>query len=425
MVMPKEPKQRPDMEVISFQSIQKDVMNRRISAILNFKGFNKQQKALLLKFYGHLQRKGLRLASQKSYLQQLKLLMLAIKKPLTKLERKDIDLYLLELNKKYKPKTITERRKFLILFLEWLLGKPKEKIDLINDLDVVIDRDTKLPEELLTPEEIKRMVQVASSIRDKCLIMLLYETASRKGEFLQLKVKHIEITNQEYAMVTIPKGKTTSRKLPLIFSLPYLQNWLSSHPQRQSKDFKDAPLFVTEGSYLGKALGADGLKRRLKVLAKRSKISKKVFPHLFRHSRLTELGKELTEAELCKYAGWVGGSSMSRVYVHLSGSDVSNKLLANAGLIDRRDVDNGKSLLNYVKCPRCDHLNASEKIYCDKCSLILDIKEANKLVDKKQSPEQEKLIYDFIFELSKIPKIKNEMGKIIEKLGIVNEMNKE
>ena len=67
-------------------------------------------------------------------------------------------------------------------------------------------------------------------------------------------------------------------------------------------------------------------------------IKKKIYPHLLRHSRLTELAKELTEQELKVFAGWVAGSNMAQIYVHLSGSDVSNKLLSNAGLIDTETI---------------------------------------------------------------------------------------
>ena len=266
----------------------------------------------------------------------------------------------------------------------------KDKLYLVNDIVLKKPRDTKLPEEILTPDEIKKVVQVADNFRDKAIMILLYETASRKGEFLQLKIKHIELDKKEYGMVTIPMGKTDSRKVPIIYSVPYIQNLLNSHPNR---DNPDAPLFITQGAWLGRALGEDGLKLLLKTLSQRAGIKKKVYPHLLRHSRLTELAKELTEQELKKFAGWTPNSNMASVYVHLSGSDVSNKILANAGLIDQANgIQSNKEILKSIKCPRCDKVNPPDNKYCS-CGFVLDLKEVNKILSERDKSEKELASY--------------------------------
>lgn len=369
----------------TFEDIQKSIRNRRIKSILYFKGFNKKQKDLVDKYYKHLQRSGLRLESIKGYLQNLKLLLLDLGKDINKITRDDIDNYLNKIDQRYKPKTITERRKFLIIFFKWFFDKKKEDIDLIKDVIIKKTNGTKLPEEILTPEEIKKLVQVATNFRDKALVILLYETGARKGEFLKLKIKHIELVNKEYGMVNLPQGKTDSRKLPIIYSVPHLQNWINSHPNR---DDPNSPLFITQGAWLGRAFGEDGLKRLLKILGKRAGIKKNLYPHLCRHARLTQLAKELTEQELKIFAGWCKDSNMASVYVHLSGSDVSNKLLANAGLIDVESTKDGKEVLKANLCPRCEEVNSADVKYC-RCGFILDIVEMNKVLDRKNKTEQD------------------------------------
>jgi len=369
----------------SYEGNMKDIRQRRINSLLKRKGLSKEQKRLMRRFYENLQRKGLRKESQRAYLQNLYLLLKQMKKLPNEWKQKDIDTYLTEINRKYKAKTIKERRLFLIYFSEWFFDKPKEKISFIKDLKIERSNGTKLPEEILSPEEIKKMVQVTDNFRDKAIIMLLYETGARKGEFLKLKIKHLDITNKEYGMITIPMGKTTSRKIPIIFSLPHIQELLNSHPRR---DNPNAPLFVNYGAWLGRALGQDGLKRLVKILGKRAGIKKNIYPHLFRHSRLTELAKELTEQELKKFAGWTPNSNMASVYVHLSGKDVSNKILANAGIINEDNAENGRDTLKSIKCPRCNKINSAETKYCS-CGFCLDLKEMNKIIEKKKIGEEE------------------------------------
>lgn len=367
-------------KVKDYDEIQKDIRLKRINSLLNFKGYDKKQKELVKKFYGFLQRKGLRLESQRAYLQNLKLLMLALNKDFDKVMSADVDAYLIKIDRNFKPKTQTERRKFLKLFFEWF-----EKPKLVEGIKIKKDNGTKLPDEILNPDEIKKITQVADNFRDKALIILLYETASRKGEFLQLKIKHVDISNEKFGMITIPMGKTTSRKIPIIYSLPNLTHWLNTHPQR---DNPDAPLFINQGAWLGRAIGEDGIKRLLKITGKRAGIKKKIYPHLFRHSRLTELAKEITEQELKIFAGWTMGSNMTKTYVHLSGSDVSNKLLANAGLIDSETIKTKQKILEQIICPRCNKVSSFDEKYCS-CGFVLDLKIAQKEIEENKTMRQE------------------------------------
>ena len=384
MVMPKIPTKQ---ENISFEETQKRVRNLRIKTLLEYPDYTAKQKKVMFDFYGYCQRKGLRLESQRAYLQNLKLLFKHLDNALNP-NKKDIDKYLSYLDKTYKSKTDTERRMFLIKFYSWFFDKKWENIPFLKNLSIKKINGMKLPEEILSPNEIKACVSVANNFRDKCIIILLYELAARKGEFLQLKVKHIEIKEHQgkkFGFVTVPMGKTESRKLPIIYSLPHVINHLNSHPNR---DDPNAPLFVNQGAWLGRALGEDGLKRLLQINGRNAGIKKKIYPHLYRHSRLTELAKELTEQELKKFAGWTPNSNMASVYVHLSGTDVSDKILANAGLIDFKK-GNKSSVLLSIECPSCLHLNSSDTKIC-KCGKILDLKTAQDTMDSMQKEESDK-----------------------------------
>lgn len=395
-----------ETELRDFKRIIKDKRELYIDRLLNWKDYKTKteyspnQKKLLQRYYLSLKRRDLRLESIRAYLQKLKTLMLDMGKPLDEVTKIDIDKYLDCIAKKNKPKTVREKRLFLLYFFEWLRGKKKEEIDLIRDIKISKDNTTKLPEDMLKPEDIQRMVQVADNFRDKALIILLYETGARKGEFLQLRIKHIKFNKDtvEYASIKIPQGKTVSRNVPIIYSIPHLQNWLNCHPRR---DDPEAPLFITMGSYLGRPLGEDAIKLIVKKTGKRAGIKKKIYPHLFRHSRMTELGDHLQERELNIFAGWSKMSRMASVYVHKSEKDVQNKILVNAGVMDKADVPTVEVLKN-VRCPRCEALNSSEVKYC-RCGFCLDLKEVNKLLDeRKKEFEQVDMFSKVVNTLSNI-----------------------
>jgi Zn-dependent membrane protease YugP len=74
--------------------------------------------------------------------------------------------------------------------------------------------------------------------------------------------------------------------------------------------------------------------------------------------------------ELRLAAGWGKNSAMPVVYIHLSGVDVEQKLLENAGLIDDAS-DRMDTALEPRQCPRCKALNAHDALYCSACSMAL------------------------------------------------------
>lgn len=62
--------------------------------------------------------------------------------------------------------------------------------------------ESKIPEELLTEEEILRLIEVADHPRDKAIIATLYDTGGRIGEIGTLKIKHISIMETFSANIT-------------------------------------------------------------------------------------------------------------------------------------------------------------------------------------------------------------------------------
>jgi integrase/recombinase XerD len=230
-----------------------------------------------------------------------------------------------------------------------------------------------LPEELLTEDEVKRMAEVARHPRDKALVLVLYESGCRIGEVLSLKMRNIEF--DEYGAVLTVKGKTGMRRVRIIASSPALATWISNHPLR---DNRDVYLWISLGTRdRDHLLTYRGLADILKRIALQAGIKKRIYPHLFRHSRATHLANHLTEAQLKQHFGWVQGSDMASTYVHLSGRDVDKALLELNGISVEKA---GKEpTFRAILCPRCKNRNSPESNFCNSCGLALDLKAAMEL----------------------------------------------
>jgi site-specific recombinase XerD len=225
----------------------------------------------------------------------------------------------------------------------------------------------RLPKELLTIEDVKKIANHANNLRDRCLILLLYETGARIGEILNLKIKDVEF--DKYGALVNLFGKTGERKVRVIASAPSISNWLLEHPSKTDKNsFLICGLWSKKR---GEKLGYQTIRLMLKEAAEKAKINKPMNPHHFRHSRATELAKSFTEAQLCEYMGWVQGSQEASTYVHLSGRDMDNAILKMHGLIEEEKPE---EKFQIIKCPRCGIKNDPGARFCSGCSLGLDLK---------------------------------------------------
>ncbi|MHA1333088.1 MAG: hypothetical protein ACTSPL_03325 [Candidatus Odinarchaeia archaeon] len=124
-------------------------------------------------------------------------------------------------------------------------------------------------------------------------------------------------------------------------------------------------------------LSYTSLSKILKKTAWKAGVKKRVYPHKFRHSKLTELAKDLTEFQLVQFAGWVQDTRMAVTYVYLSGRDLDAATLEKYGLTDGKNDEENK--VRHRVCPRCEVINDFEAKFCIRCGLALDIKEAYKL----------------------------------------------
>jgi len=242
----------------------------------------------------------------------------------------------------------------------------------------------KLPNELLTEEEVKSMINTTQSTRDKAFVSTLYESGCRIAEILSLRLRDVQF--DKYGASFMVSGKTGMRRVRLVMASPYLLEWINNHPE---KDDLKSPLWIVRKIKSDiKTTSYEHLKHGsasilLKRLAEKSGIKKNVYPHLFRHSRATHLAKHLTEAQMKEIFGWTQSSDMAAIYVHLSGRDVDDALLKLSGL--KKEEHKEESTLQAKPCPRCKLINSPTAKFCNRCSSALDIQAAMELDNKRKA----------------------------------------
>jgi hypothetical protein len=118
----------------------------------------------------------------------------------------------------------------------------------------------------------------------------------------------------------------------------------------------------------------NSLRMMLKRIVKKSGITKRVYPHLFRHSRVTHLlgNHQINESQCKVFFGWSPESGMLSEYSHLVSNDVNEAILRINGIhVEKKEVKEATE-----HCPRCKKINSSTAKFCIYCSSILNEKTA-------------------------------------------------
>lgn len=298
--------------------------------------------------------------------------------------------------KKYSESTKETRKISLKKFLKW-----NGNLDLYTKIKSKRLKGNKLPEDIKGKDEILRMIEAGNNSRDRAIIACFYESGARRGEQLSVKLKNVKL--DEYgAVIIFPEGKTGARRVRLIFSAPYLREWLKDHPR---KDDREAPLWCTLDMKMN-VLSITGLVNVFNRAGKKAGIEKKVNPHSFRHDRATHLAANFTEQQLKMYLGWSPTSTQPATYVHLSGKNMDDAVLELYGI--KKD-ENDPEFLKPGICPRCKELTGVDAKYCWKCGMVLDSQTSEEIREvENKIPELIKMIMkddqarDFFSKLGKL-----------------------
>ncbi len=281
-----------------------------------------------------------------------------------------INFLMTKINKRSKEKlkdnTINLTKARIRTFYRWLNNG--EYPDFIKPIKVKVESITVRPDQILTEEEIKKLIETADNIRDKAIVSVLYESGCRIGEFLNMRIRDFRFDDFG-AMITVD-GKTGKRNVRLVNSIPYLKEWLRYHPNKKD----DSWVWVSKYGKIVSRLEYLGVYVTLKELAKKSGIVKNVRPHILRHSRITHVALKMPESSLRIMYGWVAGSEMTKTYINMSGKDVDELVLSRLYNINTDKIEEKVNLLVPKVCYNCGERNPTDYEYCIKCKWPLDAK---------------------------------------------------
>ncbi|MBN1860272.1 MAG: phage integrase N-terminal SAM-like domain-containing protein [Candidatus Thermoplasmatota archaeon] len=129
------------------------------------------------------------------------------------------------------PYTIVTHKTVIKKFFKWLYGwQTGDKVpDQVRWIEINKKKAYKLKTkaELLTDDEIKRMIDACKPFLQKVMIAVHYDLGTRPGEFLSLKVG--SIVQEDDGLSICVDGKTGQRIIPLNSSTQHLIDYFHRH----------------------------------------------------------------------------------------------------------------------------------------------------------------------------------------------------
>lgn len=218
-------------------------------------------------------------------------------------------------------------------------------------------------EEILSQEEVLRMVSTANNKRDKAIIIALWESGCRAAEFLTLKVGDLHFEGETLSFSV--DGKTGQRQCYLVVAVPSIVEYLEEHSEKNNPK---AWLWEKGTHKNGARLTNSTLRRMLIKTAEKAGITKPVFSHAMRHSRATHAARQhLNEMTMRQIFGWSRNSTMPGVYISLSGVDTKNAALQLAG----KQKQKNEEPIQPKTCVRCGTVAAIDGRICKNCFMPL------------------------------------------------------
>lgn len=177
--------------------------------------------------------------------------------------------------------------------------------------------NTKQPEQLLTQQEVKALIDTCQNSRDRALITVLYESGCRIGELGRLTWGQVKFDDLGLVLSVDDTKCGTKRYVRLVISLPYLSTWRNDY---QGIPKGEARVFITNR---GNPLTHGTVMGLLKRLQEKSEIEKHVTPHIFRHSRITHLINQGMSESVIKLMMWETSTPICLPHTPISAAKIS------------------------------------------------------------------------------------------------------
>lgn len=266
---------------------------------------------------------GLAKNTQLAYMRDLRLLMKSLElkadEELLQVSRQQLIAYLVRLKQEGRAASTVARKlasiKAFYRFLtteRYIRRNPAEVLEAAS-------RGLHLPK-VLSVQEVERLLDepnlgTLDGYRDKTMLELLYATGMRVSELVNVPVKNVDMKMQY--VIVMGKG-SKERMLPLgRTALHYLEHYLSVvRPQLlHGKPDAAAELFVTGW---GGPMTRERFYEIIVAYGKSAGISKRVTPHMLRHSFATHLLNNGTDLRIVQELLGHADISTTQIYTHLN-----------------------------------------------------------------------------------------------------------
>jgi integrase/recombinase XerD len=322
----------------------------------------------------------------------------------------------------------------LIRFLKWYYSPDLEpgkrsKPSVIDNIPKLKRKEISIykPSDMWTADDDLLFLKYCPSKRDCCYHAISRDTSARPHEILNLKIKDVvfKTTGRNQYAEAVVNGKTGTRPIPLINSIPFLKDYLNhEHPQSSNPN---APLICGIGTKLGRHITIMAINRiywlyKNKIFPKllespnvvpedkqkiRDLLRKPWNPYVRRHSALTEKSTILKEHVLRQHSGWKPGSQMHLKYLHYFGNESNESLLEAYGLVDKGiQIDQ----LKPKQCPNCNEPNKVDSRFCAKCKIVLSYDAWQEVQEEQKKKESEVQSLKEKYELD-MKSIREDMDK--------------
>lgn len=260
--------------------------------------------------------------------------------------------------------------------------------------------------EMLTTDELNRILRVTNTVRNKAIVLTLYESAARPEELRNLTWDRVEFRTDGMTNITLISSKTREARSVLVQrATEPLYQWKQETPHGNPKDLV---FYGRNGKPLSKVM----LSTLLKNLGTKAHLLKQVYPYLFRHTRITELlEKQVPEQQVKQFAGHKPDSRMMKVYSHLSPKQLHTVMLEKVYHVE--ELPKNKQLKIYEELEQLRaKVAAQEK---QKQDVMLTLKFLWKMQKLNATPEE-------LAEIKRIESLSSaekraELIKNMDKLG--------
>lgn len=265
---------------------------------------------------------GLAKNTQLAYMRDLRLLMKSLQlkadEELLQVSRQQLIAYLVRLKQEGRAaSTVARKLASIKAFYRFLTAERYIRRNPAEVLEAA-SRGMHLPK-VLSVQEVERLLDepnlgTLDGYRDKTMLELLYATGMRVSELVNVPVKNVDMKMQY--VIVMGKG-SKERMLPLgRTALHYLEHYLSVvRPQLlHGKPNAAAELFVTGW---GGPMTRERFYEIIVAYGKSAGISKRVTPHMLRHSFATHLLNNGTDLRIVQELLGHADISTTQIYTHL------------------------------------------------------------------------------------------------------------